>query len=686
MWILPADLSGLHVDLDEGPHLLPWHYTDDEIDRLAWILRGALPGVEGELRLDDATLKVLSERGVKAPTSLGLAVLRERSPALDEVSDRVRALGARCALIQFPEPQEMGYGWLERQVKAPLYRAIGAWVKRPEHPLSALNVRALPVMDAAALTTDPVELVDLLERTLRHRLHYASVGVEEPDYHRSLYLSAGERLAARLGRLGSVGNALEAALEVMLLEKGVLLDRDRFRAGAAALESVGLGRRIAGEFALGPLARSATEPRVLGALETSLHPAAISEAARASIVAIRRGVPQVVVGPAIVPLAIAGAPEPASHGAPPADAFPDDPTAGDADRLARGLMGMSPQSPLPPSIRERTTAALRWAEVAEQSGDPEKRSFARLHKLLLLFLTARGAETLERQASVLPLLDEALADEAEPFRSELLAIVKLYHAWSLFTMQRGDADATSARVHALGSIEALRNVPSSVDALVSARILLAGLEAKRAAYPAAREWADKALDTASAKGFRRGTAAALDALANIAIQEGRWSEAEQRATEALSVYEQLGDDQAVASSLRNLAAAKLQSDNLTDARQLLRRATEIAEGSGDRMGLAESMLGMSHVHAKANEIVLAEQLARQALALYEEVGSVIGCAKASFLIGTLLASRADIDEAQSMLERALALFERLGDPAKVAAMKQVLDQVNAHPNFMAVHG
>src|ERR1700761_602257 len=116
MWILPADLSGLHIELTAGPHLLPWYYTEDEADRLAWLLRLTLKGIDGELRLSDATLKVASDRRLKGPTSLVVVLLRESAPDCAEVSERVGALGARCALLLLPEPQETGYGWLEREV------------------------------------------------------------------------------------------------------------------------------------------------------------------------------------------------------------------------------------------------------------------------------------------------------------------------------------------------------------------------------------------------------------------------------------------------------------------------------------------------------------------------------------------------------------------------------------------
>ncbi len=227
-----------------------------------WLLRGTLKGVDGEIRLDDATLRALSDRGTTAPSSIVVVILRQTLPEIDEVLDRVRVLGARCALLQFPEPQEMGYGWLEREVKAPLYRAIEAWVKMSHHPLAVFNVRELPVVEVAALTTDPVELIGILESVLAHRLRHAEIGVDGADYGRSVCLSAGKRLASRLAPC--TPRRSNPRLEV-IVHQGEALDNARFRTGAEALEEVGLGRFTAGDLSLGPLARAISDSRASSA-------------------------------------------------------------------------------------------------------------------------------------------------------------------------------------------------------------------------------------------------------------------------------------------------------------------------------------------------------------------------------------------------------------------------------------
>lgn len=689
MWILPADLSGVHVELTAGPHLVPWYYSEEEIDRLSWLLRLTLKGVEGELRLDDATLRVLSDRRVTAPTSLVVAVVRERSTGLDEITERVLALRPRCALLQLPEPEEMGYGWLERQVKAPLYRAIGAWVKRPEHPLVAFNVQALSVMEAAALTTDPVELMHMLERAITHRLRYATVGVEEVDYRRSLYLSAGERLAERVG--GLEAEALRAAVEIMLNHEETLGERERFRAGAVALERVGLARFIAGDLALGPLARSIQEPGLLGALESSLPPGSLTDNALARIVAIRKAYGPPANQVPIVALAGVGSAEPPAVGDDADDAvirmFPGEPAAVDTVRLLREIVATPLLvRELPAGLRQRATGALRWLEATEQSSSIEKRGFARIVTLQVLFFMARGPDVLEQQAKILPSLEAALVEVPQA-----LVVVKLHHIWSLIVLRRSADDAIAAETLARDCIELCRTADFPSDHIAalrvaSTRLALATVAIIKAEYAAAREWSEKSLDAARAADHDVLVARAIEMLALIAREEGRPDEAERKAREALTLREKLGDELGIESALRLLAGILLialgtstagsAQDKRAELEQIVERARRLAEQMGDVEGKAESLLIIGAMHLLAFEVALAEPLIREALTLYEDIGSTVGRAESYYAIGGIQVIRLALDEAVSTLTQARELYEKLGWRARVETVKTSLAQVS----------
>jgi tetratricopeptide (TPR) repeat protein len=680
MWILPADLEGLHVELTEGPHLLPWHYSEDEIDRLAWLLRGALKGVEGELRLEDRTLRTLSDRRVTAPTSLVVAIVRETSPDLEEVTECVRLLGARCALLQFPEPQEMGYGWLERQVKAPLYKAIGAWVKRPGHPLAAFNVQALPVLEAAALTTDPVELVELLERTLAHRLHHADVGCEAEDYHRSLLLGAGKRLAERLKRLEST--SLAAALELLLGEGKSLEDRDRNRMGMTAIEKVGLGRRSAGELSLGPLARSATSTLALGALESELPKDALSESARVKLGAHLAS---------RVTLGLAGSLGVKREGSsslfnvpPPVDglekpiaaAFSSHQDADSALRLLREIGAVpSYRSELPAALRDRLVGALRWLDTLQQGANRSEQQAGRLLEGLLRLWSARGAEALREGDLSLGILRDALVDEPEPWLERAVAAAGLRHAGLLVRHGRTREDLDHAEELARRHLDVARRLDGKDAAPDAAAYLcLAEVALHRRDDERAHDCADKAVRSAHQTGDHGAMAASLLTLARATINQNRDVEAEQYAREALKLVEANGDAQGMGACLRELTVLALwRNPSDTDlAWTLGGQAFETADAVDDVAGRIDSLGLLAQVAGVQGRSDRSRELALQAASLADIAALPALRAVAYLTVAESFSVRGDRDQAADWAQRALVIFEALGNPRDASLARRFL--------------
>src|SRR5262249_34014876 len=121
----------------------------------------------------------------------------EQDPS-PEAEEAIARIPCRFVLVQWPTPRELGYGWQEQYVKPVLRAAITQELRDPGHPLAALNVRATPVLTAATFTPDPMELVDLLEAAVAHRLRHAQQGLSDKDYLSSLLSVAGQRLAVRL--------------------------------------------------------------------------------------------------------------------------------------------------------------------------------------------------------------------------------------------------------------------------------------------------------------------------------------------------------------------------------------------------------------------------------------------------------------------------------------------------------
>lgn len=281
-WVLPRDLRsfGLRVSLSSEPLLLYWHTTDAEVDVLLEIIRAGADDVGSTLVIDESALALLKDRSLPLARTVVAVLVQNPAVGLNEVMVGAKALSARAALIRFPEPQQTGYGWLERDVKSSLYKAMGAWFASVEHPLAPLGVRAFPMMEAAGLTADPVELLALVEAALQHRLRYVDLGMSDVDYRRSLLLATGERLAARAKTIPK--EVLPAAVEVLLWGGKGPLEQARFEERAKALERAGLGKFLGGELRIGPLGRALSEVEVLGAFEVRLPERAWSSQAKSA--------------------------------------------------------------------------------------------------------------------------------------------------------------------------------------------------------------------------------------------------------------------------------------------------------------------------------------------------------------------------------------------------------------------
>ncbi len=115
----------------------------------------------------------------------------------------------------------------------------------------------MPVQKAAALATDALDLLDLTEAAITHRLERASEGTGESGYLDSLWWAAGRLVAERLLRIRP--DWLSAALEVLRGGRRYDSSNERLRVGAAALQAVGLGRVVGADASLGPLARAVNE-------------------------------------------------------------------------------------------------------------------------------------------------------------------------------------------------------------------------------------------------------------------------------------------------------------------------------------------------------------------------------------------------------------------------------------------
>lgn len=271
MWLLPSPIPPeARIKLPHERHLLPWHLTADEVSRAAGLFAALLSGVEHPLVLPWPALAALAAQAERPSFERALLVaVMDSEVDAGAIDEALAKIGCPTTLVKLPAPQPAGYGWQERFIKRELLALIQEHLQREDHPLAALSVGHLPVALAASMTAEALELVELLEDALSHRLRRAGEGLSEADYEASVFTAAGQRLASRLLRLRPY--EVETALEVLLAEGVGVSSNERFRDGAAALEKAGLARFLGGSVALGPLAQRALRRGNQGFLARALE-------------------------------------------------------------------------------------------------------------------------------------------------------------------------------------------------------------------------------------------------------------------------------------------------------------------------------------------------------------------------------------------------------------------------------
>ncbi|MFO0593405.1 MAG: tetratricopeptide repeat protein [Polyangiaceae bacterium] len=689
MWLLPIDLRDLHLEMSQGPHLLPPHYEDAEIDGLCGLIRAGLPGVTAEVRLESAALDSLLRRGGTLPGALVVVRYREPAAPFEELAERVKALGARCVLLQLSEIQETGYGWLEREVKAPLRRFLDAAFKRPEHVLASFEVHNLPVLEAAALTTDPVELLELLERCISHRMQYADVGCGEEDYRRSLLVTAGQRLATRLNALEK--EALGAAMEVISSEVASelrSLGRDppsgpvapeRLAEGALALAELGLATYVSGSLRLGPLVRAIRERETLGALEANLQQDAWTLEARSRLAVANSVV--VETAPDVSPSEL---PPPRRLLLPIEEmaslvqrTFVDDIAANDALRLLRALTEYPRYKlRLTPELEEALSTALRWLDASAGSSNVQIRNVSRLFIGVLRLVGARGAAPGERRVEALAQLRDVLEYLDLRWGDDLLLSARLWDATERVQWQRKPDDLGVAAQVAADCIETW----TDEERRSAAHLLCGRIASQREQIGRAREHYEVALKLAHAAGSPWNEAEAEIGLAQVALDESRFIETEARARTGLLFYSRFGDKLGAAQARTLLGRVLEERGRAEEARSFFEVARVTFEALGDVKGRAEVLAHLALSYLGARQADRAEALLREAQNMAEAAALPVELGDILSALAIVRVSSGAFDEGQELSKRVSALSAESGFHTRLfVALEGLLASIPADP-------
>lgn len=647
MWLLPVEIpEEARAALPPGRYLLPWYYTADDVARFAGVARRLLCGIDHELRLPWEAVPVIA-KGAPGSLDRTLLVVRVEDAALDEeaIERGLSELRCRYTLVQSPAPRETGYAWQEQHLKPALVSLLREHVGNPAHPLASLNIGELPVLLAASLTPDALEMLDLLEAALTHRLRYARYGATESDWWRSLMLSAGRRLAGRLNRLPA--EEAGCALEALLGAGGGA--GERFEAGAAALEKVGLGRVVAGSLSVGPLGRAVRERPVWGGLVEELVAGVWTPAARRELAGLSApGAEEE--DAAFVPL-----------GATIGESALEELSISVPD-LAGVLDGPPPDEP-----RAKVVWTIRKLREAERSAPPRAQSVFRFWRTYLLTLSAVHEGDIEKTGALIDEMDAILelGADASPGLTKLAGIARALAAMKMLQNPQDRAAIDRATGLARRVLALPDQDPRSI---VSAHIVLGSAAHHDRDERRASDEYHRALNIAVQQHLPGLAAMAAAQLAIVAASQGDAA----MVSELIAGYPEITENPRLQAALGVMHA--LQGDE-DESRERLKTALELSLRRGDEQSTAEVQMQLGGLALARDNLDEARALWSEALETFKRREMKKGQAIVHSHLGILAERLSAFDEARRHYEDALRLAEPFKDQALLERISAALERL-----------
>lgn len=689
MWLLPLDFGDTRSNLPPGRYLLPWYDRADSVGRLSSLLCRLLVGISHRLHLPWESLPLGEGAMLRNPEHVLVVVCAPPGTTAAEMDERVSRLGGRYQLVQYTEPQETGYGWQEQYVQEPIISVIRRNIGHPEHPLAELGIEQLPLNFAARLTTDTIELLDLLGDATAHRLTYASHGTGRDDWRQSVRVVAGRRLARRVMQLTAEDRA--PALAVLLAGPAHLTEVGNWRQGAAALQHIGLAWLAAGDVSLGPLARALRDVRIRGAFFDALPP----EVWTPSLRRWRIEIDAEVAAPARMQRAASSSPARSSRQrsgdrlwsevvAALREALRQEPD--EARSLEDGVevleaVGAVPGYfvELPDALAQRTIRALRTIEQLK----PDHPGVFRLKKLvygLLQFQAMRGPERGEaRERAWAALSREITADDPVAFALGLGAATAEL-AWDL--VNGATERAHLERAEAV-SRAALALTPPRSAAAASLLGVLAHLHAARGETDTALTLHHQRLATYDALGALREQAVTQARIARIKEARGELEEALAMHRQALAVFEAIGAEHDYAVTQGDIARILTMRGQDEEAYALHQARLRTFERLGALHSRAIAMGDVARILASRGELDEALALHQRRHAEFEALGEPQACAIALGDIARIRSARGELDEALSIHRKRLRTFEALDDMDGLAITHLNIGQVEVERGHLS---
>ncbi|MEO6458312.1 MAG: tetratricopeptide repeat protein [Chloroflexia bacterium] len=208
-------------------------------------------------------------------------------------------------------------------------------------------------------------------------------------------------------------------------------------------------------------------------------------------------------------------------------------------------------------------------------------------------------------------------------------------------------------------------------------LLIAGrLATVQCDFPAAREHYEESLALWRELGNKRGVAASLDGLANVAAEEGDYSAARAYYEENLTAWREANDQVGINSSLNNLAIIATREGDYEKAAELLGESLIKLRELGDRQRTAQALNNLGNVQFAQGDYAQAWPLFEESAALERELGNKQGLARSLGNMGKSALRLGDYSHARRLLEESLNLRVELGDRIGISKCLAGLAEVN----------
>lgn len=653
MWILPARVpDAARAALPPGLYLVPPWLSADEVERLVELLGRFVGGIDHALLLPWESLSVLAGRaGKRLDRTLCAVQIEDPETGQEQLEALHVALGFRHLLVQLEAPPEAeGFSWQEQHLKRALVTLIRAHVAAPEHPLAMLGIAELPVTQAASLTTDMLEMVDLLESAAAHRLRFVSFGASPSDWHRSLMLAAGKRLATRLSCIS--GEDLPCALEIVL-GQGKGDGEERFRRGSTALAQVGLAQVVAGDLSVGPLVRRLKEREVWGMLLKEIP--AVHWSPRADELLRHLTSSFGAAEPDVPTFALsAGLTMPAAH-LPLDEVLPSISGPKDITMLIEEADATRDQSPMAPALYRRLANAWAWLRQREDT-HPRERNSARAVRALLRLIMLRDDPDPGAIEEAMRELEVVAELELDPAWAHLLAGVRPGLARRMAVRANDAAELTRLSEWNARSLQMLdSNTPEGALACLAQ----GEIELARGRHDEAADYLEHAYSVFRAHGRMTDAMYTAFVLFGVQLQQGGPEHAKELVSATLA--EIPPSEKPAEQALRRLlqSGLLLLQAKVDGAIEALNEAADMARsaGAGAILELIRSFVGPMRAGIATRP--KGQELLRQFSLETAPNAAPILLAQRQTAQGREATRRGAYDEARAAYEEALAFYERI---------------------------